>query len=117
MNKPANFPGFFDTQLAFAAHIRHRELNPCPCDVEPRRMQIYADLVFNNIDNFLSNTFPISRSCIGDVRWHELVRAFVHKHDSETPLFLEISEEFLSFIERTGLADLPEFFLELCHYE
>ena len=112
-----NLPGFIDTQLSFAAHIRNPEVHPRPNDIEARRMQIYVDLFFNNIEGFVSNTFPVSKSILGDVRWHKLVREFVHLHGSDSPYFLQIAEEFLTFLHNRQGADLPEFILELCHYE
>ena len=47
------------------------------------------------------------------------MREFVHQHPSESPYFLEISQEFLTFLsERPEHADpLPPFLLELAHYE
>ncbi len=113
----SNLPAFRSVQLDFAAHIRNPEVNPRPADVEPRRMQIYLDLFFNNIKNFLDSAFPIARKVVGEEKWHALAREFVHLHPSQSPYFLEISEEFLSFLQARGLHDLPPFLLELCHYE
>jgi hypothetical protein len=112
-----NLPEFRSVQLDFAAHIRNPEVNPQPADVESRRMQVYVDLFFNNIKNFLDSTFPVARKVLGEQRWRELAREFVHKHPSESPYFLQISEEFLTFLHERGLQDLPPFLLELCHYE
>lgn len=118
-----NLPGFVARQLDFAAHIRNPEANPRPADVEPRRMQIYLDLFYNNIESFLASAFPVSKRVLGQARWHRLVRAFVHRHPSESPYFLEISQEFLTFladyalVDETLAAELPDFLLELCHYE
>lgn len=103
-------------QLDFAAHIRNPEMHPRPADVEPRRMQIYVDLFYNNIESFLAGTFPVAKALLAQERWHALVRAFVHRHPSESPYFLEISQEFLTFLA-TQSAGLPPFMLELCHYE
>jgi hypothetical protein len=118
----SNLPEFRETQLAFAAHIRNPDVNPAPADIEPRRMKIYQDLFYNNIENFLASGFPIAKKVLGDDRWHALAREFVHRHPSESPYFLEISQEFLTFLsdrarsDRAG-SDLPPFLLELCHYE
>jgi hypothetical protein len=103
-------------QLDFAAHIRNPGMHPCPPDVEARRMQIYVDLFYNNIESFLAGTFPVAKALLAEERWHALVRAFVHRHPSESPYFLEISQEFLTFLASQS-ADLPPFMLELCHYE
>jgi hypothetical protein len=115
----SNLPGFRETQLSFAAHIRNPEAHPAPGDVEPRRMQIYLDLFYNNIESFLASGFPIAKKVLGSDFWHVLVREFVHRHGSESPYFLEISQEFLSFLDqRQDLPPhLPPFLLELCHYE
>jgi uncharacterized protein len=113
-----NLPGFRARQLEFAAHIRHPEVNAPPADVEPRRMQIYLDLFYNNIESFLSSAFPVARQILdSDRRWHPLVRAFLHLHPSASPYFLEISQEFLTFLAEGSAPDLPPYLLELCHYE
>lgn len=116
----SNLPGFRAAQLEFAAHLRNPEANPRPADVDARRMQIYVDLVYNNIERFLASGFPVARQVLGDERWHRLVREFVHRHPSESPYFLEISQEFLTFLAGRMSAEeerLPPFLLELCHYE
>lgn len=118
MRRPGdNLPEFRSVQLDFAAHIRNPELNPKPSDVEARRMQIYVDLFFRNIKSFLDSAFPVARKVVGEQQWRALAREFVHRHGSQAPYFLQISEEFLTFLDDRGLQDLPPFLLELCHYE
>jgi len=118
MSKPGdNLPGFRSVQLDFAAYIRNPEVHPAPDDVEARRMNIYADLFFNNIKSFLDSAFPVSKQILGRDRWRALVREFVHLHASESPYFLQISQEFMTFLHARGLGSLPPFLLELCHYE
>jgi hypothetical protein len=104
-------------QLDFAAHIRNPDFHPPPRDVEPRRMQIYLDLFFKNVENFLATAFPVAKSLLGEQQWLDLAREFVHLHPSESPYFLQISEEFLTFVYEREREDLPGFYLELCHYE
>ena len=115
----SNLPGFRDTQLEFAAHIRNPKTHPRPGDVEDRRMKIYVELFYNNIEGFLASGFPITKQVLGDEPWHQLVREFVHRHGSESPYFLEISQEFLTFLADGDpqLPGLPECLLELAHYE
>ena len=112
-----NLPYFKAVQLDFAAHIRNPEKNPAPADVEARRMKIYVDLFFNNIKSFLDSAFPVAADIVGASRWREIVRDFVHHHPSASPYFLQISEEFLTFLHASDYPDLPDFLLELCHYE
>ncbi|MEM7096999.1 MAG: putative DNA-binding domain-containing protein [Pseudomonadota bacterium] len=115
--KGTNLPGFVATQLDFSAHIRNPEKNPRPSDIEPRRMQIYLDLFFNNVNGFVTSTFPVLKSLMTQERWLRLVRDFFESHPSESPYFLQIAEEFLTFLHNQPQADLPEFILELAHYE
>ncbi|OUS15819.1 hypothetical protein A9Q88_09660 [Gammaproteobacteria bacterium 50_400_T64] len=110
---------FQSGQFAFAAHLRDPAVNPAPADIEDRRVAIYRDLIYNNIEAFLSGGFPVLRSLMSDDSWHQLVRGFVKDHRCHTPYFLEISQEFLLYL-REGKACIPDqlpFILELAHYE
>lgn len=101
------------------SHIRNPELVSAPAGVEPRRIKIYSDLFYNNIEGFISSGFPVLRSLIDDEPWHTMVRDFMIHHQCHTPYFLEISQEFLLYLQKTRstqAADLP-FMLELAHYE
>ena len=75
-SKPAERPAFIERQYAFAAHIRDPEANPRPDDVEERRMAIYRDLFFNNVEGFLTNTFPVLRELMDDDHWMAMARDF-----------------------------------------
>ena len=127
---------FQTVQLGFAAYIRHPHRNPMPTGIEHRRMQIYARLFYNNIESFLTNTFPVFREITDDDRWHVLVRDFISGHRAESPYFSQIPEEFLQYLaaRRDGQGEpgltrtpqdgtsaecppIPPFALELCHYE
>ncbi|MGH1472128.1 MAG: HvfC family RiPP maturation protein [Cellvibrionaceae bacterium] len=110
---------FLQSQSEFVAHLRDPEKNPAPADVEDRRMAIYRDLIYNNIEGFISGNFPIVRQIFNDKHWHEMVRDFIRSHQSHTPYFLEIGQEFLSYLQndRASHASDPIFLLELAHYE
>lgn len=115
----STLPTFQQTQYAFAAHLRDPDANPAPPDIEDRRMKIYRELVYNNIESFIATGFPVLRQLIADQPWHALVRDFVSRHCSHSPYFLEISQEFLNYLqeERQSLVTDPPFMLELAHYE
>ena len=108
-----------DVQRAFAAHIREPSVHPAPADIEDRRMNIYRELFYKNIEGFISSGFPILRKLYSDTDWHQMVRDFIHRHQSQTPYFLEISEEFLSYLddEREPQSCDPVFALQLARYE
>ena len=113
----ADPPGFLDVQRAFAAHIRNPEMNPPPRDVEARRMRIYVRLFHRNIASFLENGFPTAKSVLEGERWQSLVKGFFHRHASETPYFLDIGQEFMAFLDNDPSLDVPDWLVELCHYE
>lgn len=110
---------FKQTQYAFTAHLRDPEKNPAPEGIEDRRLGIYRDLLYNNIESFLSNGFPVIRSIYNDSDWHRMVRDFFANHQSKSPYFLEISQEFLAYLEneRSPHPEDPAGLLELAHYE
>lgn len=114
----ANSPTFKKAQYEFAAHIRDPELNPKPADVEARRMKIYSDLFFNNVEDFIANTYPVLKEITGEDAWIKMIRDYFSHHLSHTPLFPEMPREFLKYLERerNNSDDYP-FMIELAHYE
>lgn len=112
-------PDFQDKQYAFAAHIRDPENVAAPEGIEDRRMAIYRKLFFNNLYNLLGTMFPVLRKIHSDDRWSRMIRQFMQHHQSETPYFLQLPEEFLGFLQEeyeTAPGD-HAFLLELAHYE
>ncbi len=112
--------GEFDAvQAQLAAWIRDPDNAPAPQGVERRRLEVYRDLFYNNIEGFIRAAFPRLHSLYSEKQWRRLVRSFIAVHTCRSPYFREISREFLSYLEhehwRTE-AD-PPFLLELAHYE
>ena len=108
-----------DQQMAMARHLRDPEHVPGPEGIEPRRLKIYQDLIYKNIEGFISGGFPVLRSLYADDDWHAMVRIFIDQHRCHSPYFLEISQEFLQFLmEEYEPTDCdPPFLAELAHYE
>ncbi|WP_299586768.1 putative DNA-binding domain-containing protein [uncultured Microbulbifer sp.] len=115
-DKTARFQGL---QRDFVAHLRAPEHIAAPRDIEDRRVAIYRDLIYNNIESFIASGFPVLRSLYSDEYWHAMVRDFVQSHSAKSPYFLQISEEFLTYLqhERGHRKGDPPFLLELAHYE
>jgi hypothetical protein len=115
----ATKPEFTRRQYEFAAHIRDPEHQPAPGGIADRRMAIYRELFYNNVEGFLSTTFPVLRELHEDKQWHGMARDFFAHHHAQTPLFLEIPREFLAWLKnkRTGQTDDLPFLYELAHYE
>lgn len=108
-----------ELQRRFANHLRDPMHQPSIDGVEPRRIAIYRELFFNNIDGFLRNFFPVMHSLYSEEDWLGLVRNFYSTHRASTPYFLRIAEEFLRFIESEFVPRScdPACLLELAHYE
>jgi len=112
-------PDFKRLQKAFAAHIRDPRNARAPEGIEDRRMAIYRDLFYNNIESFLSGNFPVLREITPDEKWHGIVRDFLVSYRCETPHFPEIAQEFLAYLSESRQAEPDDypFMLELAHYE
>ncbi|QTD31486.1 HvfC family RiPP maturation protein [Pseudomonas fluorescens] len=106
-------------QAQFAARIRSPETATLPEWIHPRRMAIYEELFFNNLESFLRSGFPVLQSLLDPPRWQRLVRAFMRDHCCKTPYFGQLGQEFIAWLdtgytrERTD----PAFLAELAHYE
>ena len=109
---------FIKEQHTFTQHIRDPENAPVPEGIESRRISIYTDLIFRNIENFIANSFPVLRQVIHDDEWHIILRGFLKKHISRTPYFPKLPLEFLNYLEQEqDEIELPAFCIELAHYE
>ncbi|GIU25248.1 DUF2063 domain-containing protein [Shewanella colwelliana] len=109
---------FVNVQQSFIDYIRDPS-QPLPSGTDARRMQVYRELFFNNINGFVSNAFPVLCSLYEDKQWEELVQQFFVTHDCQTPIFIEIAQEFLVFLQQEYPVSErdPVFMLELAHYE
>lgn len=114
-----NVPSFTQIQQGFANHIKNPTASPKPADIDERHMSIYRDLFFKNVLGFLSGTFPVLAEIMGEARWLAIGRDFFSNHSCKTPYFLEISREFLQYLENEYEAEDgdPEYIYELAHYE
>lgn len=115
----ANESGFIRTQREFIGAIRDPDNHNTPNDVDERRMAVYRELFYNNVEDFLASTFPVLKEILGDDPWHALVRDYFAVHRSKTPLFMQMPKEFIEYIQlerEPSEGDFP-FMPELAHYE
>ncbi|WP_240223521.1 DNA-binding domain-containing protein [Rheinheimera hassiensis] len=110
---------FQQIQQAFIAHIKDPEHQSAPVGIEDRRMAIYRELVFNNVEGFIASAFPVLKSLYKDADWQALVRQFFIQYQCSSPYFLHIAEHFLHYLQQDYVATVqdPAFMLELAHYE
>ena len=103
---------------AMALHVRDPGAHAGPPGIEARRLRIYSDLVYNNLDGLLAGNFPVIRQTLDDADWRALVRGFLARHHSHTPLFTQLGREFIAFLESdAGINAAPPWLAELAHYE
>lgn len=112
-------PEFIRKQFEFASHIRDPENNPAPDGIEDRRMAVYRELFFNNVEDFMASSYPVLHEILGEVRWQTMIKDYFSHHRAVTPLFPEMPSEFLTYLQNTRQPeeDDPPFMLELAHYE
>ena len=106
-------------QLAFTQHLRQPKTSPKPAKVATKRMAIYTEIVFNNIIDSVSACFPVAQNVLGKRVWQKLVRDFFIHYQSQTPIFREIPQQFLKYLETNPAINnnAPAFLNQLAHYE
>ena len=99
--------------------MRDPENNPSFDDIEARRIKVYAELLFNNVQSFLANSFPVLRTLLDDNEWLAMTRDYFKRHQARTPLFPKMPQEFLHYLaeEFEATENSPPFIGELAHYE
>lgn len=120
MNDNAELPAFQRYQLQFAGHLRDPAGQSRPRGVAAKRMRVYTEIVFNNLYASVSACFPVARRVLGQRAWRKLVRGFFAQHRCHSPLFRQIPEEFLRYLDSldtAALSALPPFMKQLAHYE
>lgn len=108
-----------EQQFALARHLRDPRAAPAPAGIEERRLAIYRDLLYNNMQSLLAGNFPVIRATLAEPDWNALVRVFYAGHRCHTPLFTEIGREFVRWLDaqESTAAALPPWLAELAHYE
>lgn len=108
---------FQQFQHDFGRHLRDPRAAARPVGVPARRMALYNELLYNNLEGFLIACFPVTRQVLGMRRWPRLVRAFFREARCRTPYFREIPREFLDWLTAVAGLKLPPWLRELAHYE
>lgn len=130
-----HFQKFQDELTQF---IRNPQKNPAPCGVPLNRASIYPGLVWNNVEDTLSNCFPVCKKILGNKKWEILVGSFLENHNCQRPFFRQIPDEFMDYLQslslrasakqsrpgsprlsgpRDDVNNLPAFIPSLAHYE
>jgi len=95
-------------QAAFAARIRDPRDKPRLQGIPARRMRVYEQLLFNNLDGFLRAAFPITYELLGMQAWRGTARRFFAEHRCRAPLFRDLPREFLDWMEPRAATLFPD---------
>src|SRR5690554_8217218 len=105
-------------QYQFTRYLRQPELQTPPSAIERRRLAIYRDLIYNNIESFIRGAFPVLRSILADDHWHKMLGVLFAGIQIKSLYFLELSQRFLiNFITKRVLLEVvPGFWLSWRHF-
>lgn len=108
-----------DQLMTLARHVRDPQRHAPPPGIEARRLAVYRQLFFANVESLLAGGFPVIRASLGTQRWQALVQAFYADYRCSTPLFTELAGEFVAYLEEGAgaAAGMPPWLAELAHYE
>lgn len=105
------------TQQSLCDYLRNPDRTTMPEGLDTRRLGVYRDLVFNNIESFLGSGYPILKTILGEY-WPSLVREFIADYRAQTPYFTQLAKAFFQFLQgRQATGDEPGYLLELAHHE
>ena len=114
MSIQSQLPSFQAYQQAFTSYVRNPK-QKMPKGVAARRIKVYAEIVFNNLFESVAACYPVSSRVLGKRAWQKLVRGFFSDYSSATPIFREIPEQFLHYLNTRNV--LPPYHNSLAHYK
>ncbi|PZQ42449.1 MAG: DUF2063 domain-containing protein, partial [Pseudomonas putida] len=84
-----------EQQLCMARYIRDPLANPPPPGLEARRLAVYRQLFFGNVQSLLAGNFPVLQATLPTAQWQALIEGFYANHRCHTPLFTEVAGELV----------------------
>lgn len=110
---------FTATQAAFTRWLRHPDHAPAPEGIEPRRLAIYRELLFNNVMTFVEGTFPVALALLPAPLAERLKQGFFADFQCSSPFFYDISLHFREYVDSLDWPELDghPWLPELLHYE
>ncbi len=105
---------FKKTQIKLSEAIKNPALEN---DFDKRRLGIYQELIFNNLESFCASAMPVLKSVTPQEIWLGWVRGYLVNVKSPSPLFIDIAEQFLQYLTTLPIEDEQPWRNELAHYE
>ncbi len=97
---PSIIANFQQHQLAFTDWIRHGGSAREPNNISKARLNIYRELIFNNISSFIEQTYPITQALLPSEIWHNLIDLFFQYGQCDSPYYYDISLHFKDFLDQ-----------------
>ncbi|ENU81621.1 hypothetical protein F975_00230 [Acinetobacter sp. ANC 3789] len=109
---------FQQVQHQFCQAIRQADPAQLP-QLQPERLQLYRELLLNNITSFIDNVYPIAKSLLPESLWRQLIHDFFAKEQCQSPFYNEISLQFRDYLsqERHAVLEQYPWLVELLQYE
>lgn len=109
---------FQATQQQFCNWIRSPQ-SELPKALPAERMQIYRDLLFNNVCSFINLVYPVTRAILPELKWQKLLNEFFQKAQCDSPFYNDISLQFREYLTDCQHPILKEYpwLAELLQYE
>lgn len=104
-----------EQQLRMTRYIRDPQANEPPPGIEARRLVVYRQLFFGNLQSLLAGNFPVLHASLAHEHWQALTEDFYAGFRCQTPLFTEVAGEFVGYLESRG--EQSGWVAELAHYE
>lgn len=117
VSRPHACPEWTQQQFVDLLRGRNPEAN-LPAAIAPK-IQLYRALVRGNLSGLLESAFPVAFDLLPTEIWWQLIDDFLCEHRAQSPLFREVSHEFLTFLTANPqyLPPTKPWLLELLHYE
>lgn len=102
-------------QAEFTNFLRQQTALPAG-HPQQQAFSLYQSLVHDNLSAAIEPCFPVLRQILPAERWHQLISLFIKQQSCRTPLFHQLPEQFVLFLQDQALPDYP-FAADLAHYE
>lgn len=109
---------FQENQAIFCEWLRSPDATP-PANVQPERMQIYRELLYNNVSSFIEIVYPVTRSLLPTALWESICQDFFAQAQCQSPFYNDISLQFREYLvdtQHSVLNDRP-WLTELLQFE
>ena len=88
-----------EQQDIFAEYVLKRKMT-LPPYLDEKRVLVYRNIIFGNIERLISSSFPILKSFFQEENWQQLIQGFILDYQCQTPYFADIAFEFYCFFQQ-----------------